>query len=68
MSCCYTCNAHKANRTPAEARMTLLAAPTRPSWMPSVQIRVSTKSVPDAWRDYVYWTGEIENDEGSGAA
>ena len=59
-------NAHKANRTPAEARMTLLAAPARPSWMPAVQIRVSTKSVPDAWRDYVYWTGEIDNEEGSG--
>ena len=67
VSCCYTCNAEKANRTPAEARMTLLAVPSRPSWMPSVQIRVSTKSVPDAWRDYVYWTGEIDNDEGGAA-
>ena len=28
-----------------------------------MQIRVSTKSVPDAWRDYVYWTGEIDTDE-----
>src|SRR3989442_672074 len=25
VSCCYTCNANKANRTPAEARMTLRA-------------------------------------------
>ena len=63
VSCCYTCNARKANRTPAEARMALLSTPGRPSWMPSVQIRVSAKSVPDAWRDYVYWTGEIEHDE-----
>jgi len=31
-----------------------------------VQIRVSTRSVPDAWRDYVYWTGEIEHDDGQG--
>jgi len=36
--------------------------------MPAVQIRVSTKSVPDAWRDYVYWTGEIESEDGSGVA
>ena len=68
VSCCYRCNARKANRTPGEARMALRAAPVRPAWIPSVQIRVSTKSVPDAWRDYVYWTGEIENEEGVGVA
>ena len=65
VSCCYACNAEKANRTPAEARMTLLSTPVRPSWMPAVQIRVSARSVPDAWRDYVYWTGEIDTDEGT---
>ena len=65
VSCCYACNARKANRTPAEARMTLRASPARPSWIPSVQIRVSAQSIPDAWRDYVYWTGEIESEEGS---
>ena len=65
VSCCYACNAHKANRTPAEAKMKLLSTPARPTWMPAVQIRVSTSSVPDAWRDYVYWAGEIEHDEGT---
>lgn len=65
VSCCCACNAHKANRTPAEAKMKLAATPARPTWMPAVQIRVSTHSVPDAWRDYVYWTGEIEHDEGT---
>ena len=64
VSACYTCNRRKANRTPAEAGMTLRSTPTRPSWMPAVQIRVSTRSVPDAWRDYVYWTGEIDSEEG----
>ncbi len=67
VSCCYLCNAAKANRTPHEARMTLRVTPVRPTWIPAVQIRVSTSSVPDAWRDYVYWTGEIDNEEGSGA-
>ena len=66
VSCCYDCNAEKANRTPIEAGMKLLSTPTRPTWIPSVQIRVSTKSVPDAWRDYVYWTGEIDGEEGTG--
>jgi 5-methylcytosine-specific restriction endonuclease McrA len=63
VTCCYACNAKKANRTPAEAKMTLLSKPSRPTWMPAVQIRVSARSVPDAWRDYVYWTGEIENED-----
>src|SRR5262245_19878765 len=45
VSCCYTCNARKANRTPAEAGLTLRSTPARPSWMPAVQIRVSTRSI-----------------------
>jgi len=65
VSCCVTCNARKANRTPAEARMALLSTPSRPTWLPTVQIQVSTRSVPDAWRDYVYWTAEIEQDGGA---
>ena len=64
VSACYLCNRRKANRTPIEAGMKLLTAPARPTWMPSVQIRVSTRSVPQAWRDYVYWTGEIDSEEG----
>ena len=64
VSACYACNRTKANRTPAEARMKLLTIPKRPTWMPAVQIRVSTRSVPDAWRDYVYWTGEVDSEEG----
>jgi 5-methylcytosine-specific restriction endonuclease McrA len=65
VSCCYACNARKANRTPAEAKLRLRSIPTRPTWLPAVQIRVSAQSVPDAWRDYVYWTGEIDHDEGT---
>ena len=64
VSACYDCNRDKANRTPGEVGMKLLSVPARPTWMPSVQIRVSTKSVPDAWRDYVYWTAEIDGDDG----
>ncbi len=64
VSACYACNRRKANRTPAEAGMGLRTTPVRPTWMPAVQIRVSARSVPDAWRDYVYWTGEVDSDEG----
>lgn len=63
VSCCVACNARKSNRTPAEAKMALLSKPVRPAWMPAVQIRVSTRSVPDAWRDYVYWTGQIDDED-----
>ena len=62
VTCCYTCNYQKGNRTPAEAKMSLRTTPTRPEWVPSVTIRVSTRSMPDAWRDYLYWTGEIDAD------
>jgi 5-methylcytosine-specific restriction endonuclease McrA len=61
VTCCYACNYQKGNRTPAEAKMSLRSTPARPEWVPAVTIRVSTRSVPDAWRDYVYWTGEIES-------
>jgi 5-methylcytosine-specific restriction endonuclease McrA len=66
VTCCYTCNHRKANRTPAQAGMRLRSKPVRPAWIPAVVIRVSTRSVPDAWRDYLYWTGEIQ-DEGATA-
>jgi len=68
VSACDTCNARKSNRTPAEAKMALRSTPVRPSWMPSVQIRVSARSIPDAWRDYVYWTGRIESEDPDDAA
>lgn len=59
-TCCVSCNHKKGNRTPAEARMVLRHAPAQPTWTPAVVIRISRHSVPDAWRDYLYWTAEIE--------
>lgn len=61
VSCCYACNAHKANRTPSEAGMALRTQPVCPRWVPAVEIRISARSMPQAWRDYVYWTTEIED-------
>lgn len=57
---CVACNARKGGRTPAQAGMRLRAAPARPTWVPAVTIRISTRSVPDAWRDYLYWTGALD--------
>lgn len=33
VSACISCNIHKSNRTPQQARMPLLAVPYRPSWV-----------------------------------
>ena len=61
VTCCYLCNRKKGGRTPSEASMRLLAQPAQPNWVPAVAIRISLRSVPDAWQDYLYWTGELES-------
>ena len=66
VTCCYLCNRKKGGRTPHEASMRLLANPTQPNWVPAVAIRISLRSVPDAWRDYLYWTGELDTSPSSG--
>ncbi len=60
VTCCHECNRVKGGRTPRQAGMQLRAAPVQPNWVPAVVIRVSLRSVPDAWRDYLYWTGELD--------
>lgn len=60
VTCCHDCNRVKGGRTPRQAGMQLRAQPVQPNWVPAVTIRVSLRSVPDAWRDYLYWTGELD--------
>lgn len=60
VSCCVRCNEHKAGRTPEQARMKLLKIPVQPKDTPHTKIRLSMNSIPDAWRDYLYWTSELE--------
>ncbi len=62
VTACEMCNRKKANRTPEQAGMRLLAQPVQPKAMPALVITVSKESMPDAWRDYLYWTGELEHD------
>ena len=59
VTCCYQCNARKGSCTPRQAGMKLLRKPVQPTWVPAVSIRVSTTSMPNAWRDYLYWTGTL---------
>lgn len=62
VSACSTCNSKKAGRTPEQARMKLRKKPVQPVDMPAMFIQVSKTNVPDAWRDYLYWTGSLESD------
>jgi 5-methylcytosine-specific restriction endonuclease McrA len=62
VTACSPCNLRKANRTPAEAGMRLTREPTQPVDQPVVMIAISRKSAPAAWRDYLYWTGELDSD------
>jgi hypothetical protein len=43
--------------------MKLHVHPAQPNWVPAITIRISMRSVPDAWRDYLYWTGELSIDD-----
>jgi 5-methylcytosine-specific restriction endonuclease McrA len=61
VTCCYGCNSKKRDRTPQEAKMRLRTRPVQPKWIPAIAIRVSRTSVPDAWRDFLYWTGALED-------
>jgi 5-methylcytosine-specific restriction endonuclease McrA len=62
VTCCSDCNGAKANRTPAQAGMRLLKAPVQPTAAPVLVVTVSRESMPDAWRDFLYWTGELDQD------
>lgn len=63
VTACSKCNAKKGGRTPEEAKMRLKKKPVQPKDMPAIVIALSRTSVPDAWRDYFYWTGELDHEE-----
>ncbi len=63
VTCCEKCNGKKGGRTPAQAHMRLKRLPKQPVAAPSVTIQVNATSMPDAWRDYCYWTGALELEE-----
>jgi 5-methylcytosine-specific restriction endonuclease McrA len=50
VTACTPCNARKAARTPAEARMALLRPPARPAYMPAVTERDAQH---DTWMGYL---------------
>lgn len=62
-TCCYPCNAKKDNRTPQEARMRLLKQPVKPRSLPVVAFHLdASDSIPEVWRNWIYWHGELQSD------
>lgn len=61
---CKPCNARKADKTPAEAGMSLLVQPSRPEWKGARTVTVMAPApIPVAWQSFIdraYWESEIE--------
>ncbi len=59
-SCC-TCNRIKGGRTLKEAGLRLHKKPVKPDWVPFIMITIGVRSVPEAWRNYLYWNVELKD-------
>lgn len=65
---CVPCNASKADRTPAEAGMTLRRAPRAPNQLDVLWMALFSVDIPDEWRDFLpedspwrdYWTADLD--------
>ena len=62
VSACFKCNSRKGGRTPEQAKMVLRNKPVQPVRQPSLMIHLSSEKVPEAWREFLYWNGELEQD------
>jgi 5-methylcytosine-specific restriction endonuclease McrA len=62
VTCCQGCNLKKGDKSLKQAGMHLIKKPVQPEWLPAVTIRISQKHLPEAWRDYLYWSGILEQD------
>lgn len=59
VSACYKCNSRKGGRTPDQAGMKLHKQPVRPRAVPQMEFAFLGKTIPEQWRDYVYWNGSL---------
>ena len=60
-SCCR-CNRIKGGRTLKEAGLKLLRKAVKPDWVPFIMITIGVRSVPEDWRNYLYWNIELTDD------
>lgn len=61
VTACLPCNRKKSDNTPEEARMKLRSQPRKPAASPH-KLTFNIPKTPDAWRSYLYWAQELEND------
>lgn len=67
LTACKTCNADKADRTPAEARMTMRKIPTAPTPAELAWMSIFQYKIPEEWTFYLpedspwkgYWDAEL---------
>ena len=53
VTCCLVCNSEKADRTPEQAGVRLLAKPKKPHYLPAITVRnMNGKNIPKEWRTY----------------
>jgi 5-methylcytosine-specific restriction endonuclease McrA len=60
VTACVDCNRRKGGRTPEEAGMRLIKRPVEPRWIPNFSLTFVFKNAPESWRDYLYWSVELE--------
>jgi len=61
VTACGPCNRRKGGRTPEQARMGLVRAPSRPESLPiEFTLNMNGNNLPDSWRDYLGWTAAVE--------
>jgi 5-methylcytosine-specific restriction endonuclease McrA len=60
---CFPCNDKKGGRTPEQAHMQLLRKPAKPKSLPVVAFHIdASETIPEAWVNWVYWHGKLEED------
>jgi len=60
---CIPCNDRKAGRTPEQAGMPLKVKPVKPRSLPVVAFTIDDReTIPEAWRNFLYWHGSLEQD------
>ena len=60
VTACVPCNKRKAARTPAEAGLTLIRTPKKPTSTPLLRVTIGLRRTPESWRNYLYWNAELQ--------
>jgi 5-methylcytosine-specific restriction endonuclease McrA len=62
VTACQPCNRKKDDRSPADAGMTLIRTPRRPTASARFRVSIGIHKTPESWRSFVYWNLELDHD------